>query len=108
MAARAMAYSLPSGIYWLVPALELLDIALAEWSQRHGLCLYTYTAQEVRLAIAGHPNASREQLAYAVMARLGLIGQGKTTHEWEAIAVGGYHLARCSTSARPSTSPLAL
>ena len=89
----AVAHSQPSGIHWQVPALVLLDTALTEWFQRHRLSLYAYTAQEVRAAIAGHPNASKEELAYAVMGDLGLIGQGKTTHEWEAIAVGQFHLS---------------
>jgi Holliday junction resolvasome RuvABC endonuclease subunit len=84
----------PSGIGWRVPALELLDAALADWSRRHQLCLYAYTPQEVRTAVAGHPNASRDQLGYAVMAQFGPIGQSKTTREWEAIAVGYYHLTR--------------
>jgi Holliday junction resolvasome RuvABC endonuclease subunit len=84
----------PSGIGWRVPALELLDVALSNWSGRHRLCLYTYTSQEVRVAVAGHPNASRGDLGHAVMMRFGLIGQSKTTHEWEAIAVGNYHLRR--------------
>ena len=86
-------HSLPSGINWPVPALDMLNAALVHWSHGHGLQLYPYTAQEVRAAIAGHPNATRDQLAYAIMLRLGLIGQGKTTHEWEALAVGHYHLA---------------
>ena len=77
-----------------MPALDLLEAALADWSRRHRLCLYSYTAQEVRSAIAGHPNVSRDQLAYEVMVRLGLIGESKTTHEWEALAVGHYHLSR--------------
>jgi Holliday junction resolvasome RuvABC endonuclease subunit len=84
----------PSGIGWRVPALELLDAALADWSRRHELCLYAYTPQQVRTAVAGHPNASRDQLGYAVMVRFGLIGQSKTTQEWEAIAVGYFHLTR--------------
>jgi Holliday junction resolvasome RuvABC endonuclease subunit len=92
----AVVCSEPSGIHWPVPALELLDAGLTEWSERRRLRVYTYTAQEVRLAIAGHPNVSKDQLAYAVMVRLGLIGQGKTTHEWEAVAVGDYHLRRSS------------
>ena len=65
------------------------------------MAVYTYTAQEVRESMAGHPNASRDQLAYAVMACLGLIGQGKTTHEWEALAVGHYHLTRGAAAANP-------
>ncbi len=90
----AVACCQPTGIGWKVPALELLDSALAEWSARHQLCLYSYTSQEVRAVVAGHPNASRGDLGYAVMMRFGLIGHSKTTHEWEAIAIGGYHLKR--------------
>ena len=90
----AVVHSLPSGIHWRVPALDLLNNALLQWSERHHLPLHPYTAQEVREAVAGHPNASRDQLGYAVMERLGLIGQDKTTHEWEALAVGHYHLSR--------------
>jgi Holliday junction resolvasome RuvABC endonuclease subunit len=89
-----VAHCQPSGIRWPVPALDLLEAALADWSNRHRLCLYSYTAQEVRSAIAGQPNASRDKLAYEVMVRLGLIGESKTTHEWEALAVGHYHLTR--------------
>ena len=92
-----VAYSQPSGIHWPVPALEFMEVALVTWAKRHGLDLYTYTAQEVRAAIAGHPNVSRDRLAYGVMARLALIGQRKTTHEWEAIAVGDYHLQKPSS-----------
>ena len=90
----AVVHSLPSGIHWPVPALDLLHTALLQWSERHHLPMHLYTAQEVRETVAGHPNASREQLAYAVMERLGLIGLSKTTHEWEALAVGHYHLSR--------------
>ena len=61
---------------------------------QRGLTQFSYTAQEVRSAVAGHPHASRDQLGYAIMLLLGLIGQGRSTHEWEAIAVGRYHLNR--------------
>jgi len=30
---------------------------------------------------------------------LGLIGQGRSTHEWEAIAVGHFHLTRSGQAA---------
>ena len=83
-----------SGINWPVPALDLLLTSLAEWSAGRGLPQLSYTAQEVHTTIAGHPNASRDQLGYATMLMLGLIGQGRSTHEWEAIAVGHYHLTR--------------
>ena len=90
----AVVHSEPSGIHWQVPALEQLDSALQEWSQRHRLRLFGYSAQAVRTALTGHPNATREDLAYAVMSGLELIGRSKTTHEWEAIGVGHYHLTR--------------
>ncbi len=91
---QVMALCQPSGINWPVPALDLLLSSLARWSSERGLPQFSYTAQEVRTAIAGHPNASRDQLGYAIMLLLGLIGQGRSTHEWEAIAVGHYHLTR--------------
>lgn len=94
-------HSLPSGIRWPVPALDLLGDSLAKWSRKHNLPMYAYTAQQVRESMAGHPNASRDQLAYAVMVRLGLIGEGKTTHEWEALAVGHYHLTQVAAPANP-------
>ena len=70
-----VAYGQPSGIRWPVPSLQLLDDALVNWSANHRLPLYTYSAQEVRTAIAGHSHVPQDQLAYAIMARLGLIGQ---------------------------------
>ena len=88
---QAVALCLPSGINWPVPALDLLVSSLAGWASERGLPQFCYTAQEVRTAIAGHPNASRDQLGYAIMLLLGLIGQGRSTHEWEAIAVGHHH-----------------
>lgn len=91
---RTIVLSRPSGINWPVPALDLLDDRLRRWSSDQGAGLAAYTAQEVRAVIAGHPNASKDQLGYAIMSKLGLIGQGRSTHEWEAIAVGHYHLSR--------------
>ncbi|MDA1128494.1 MAG: crossover junction endodeoxyribonuclease RuvC [Chloroflexi bacterium] len=91
---QVMVLSQPSGINWPVPALDLLLASLTAWSSERRLPQFSYTAQEVRTAIAGHPNASRDQLGYAIMLLLGLIGQGRSTHEWEAIAVGHYHLTR--------------
>lgn len=77
-----------------MPALDLLIASLATWSSERALPQFSYTAQEVKTAIAGHPNASRDQLGYAIMLLLGLIGQGRSTHEWEAITVGHYHRTR--------------
>ena len=93
---QAVALCQPSGINWPVPALDLLAASLTTWSSGRGLPQFSYTAQEVRTAIAGHPNASRDQLGYAIMLLLGLIGQGRSTHEWEAIAVGHYHLTQAT------------
>ena len=93
---QAVALCQPSGINWPVPALDLLVSSLSEWSAGRGLPQFSYTAQEVRTAIAGHPNASRDQLGYATMLLLGLIGQSRSTHEWEAIAVGHYHQTQVS------------
>ena len=90
--------SRPSGINWPVPALDLLVDRLSRWSSERAVGLSAYSAQEVRSAIAGHPNASKDQLGYAIMLQLGLIGQGRTTHEWEAIAVGHYHLSLLGNS----------
>ncbi len=98
---EAVAHSRPSGIHWPVPALDLLESSLLQWCRDRGLPLHAYTAQEVRGYVTGHPNASRDQLAYAVMSRLGLIGQAKSTHEWEAIAVGQYHLSRSGKNVTP-------
>lgn len=88
----AVVHSQPSGLHWPVPALVLLDTTLREWCQLHQLNLFAYSAQAVRTALTGHSNASKEDLAYAVMSALGLIGRSKTTHEWEAIAAGYYHM----------------
>lgn len=82
----------PSGIQWSAPALTLLGSELTRWAAAARLPLASYSAGEVRRAVAGHPRASRQALAFAVMDALGLIGVHKTTHEWEAIAVGAYHL----------------
>ena len=90
----AVAYGQPSGLRWPMPALELLDTALRDWSAGHRLPLYTYSDQEIRAAIARHSQVPPDQLAYAVMARLGMIGYRKSTQEWEALAVGCYHIAR--------------
>ena len=81
------------GINWRVPGLEQLDEGLQHWANGLGIPLLEYTFQEVRAAVAGQPNASRDAVGYAVMRRMGLIGQSRATAEWEAIAVGYYHQA---------------
>ena len=91
---QAVAYGQPSGMHWPVPALELLDGSLAEWSERRRLAFYTYSVEEVRAAVARHARVPQDQLAFAIMRRLGLIGERKSTPEWEALAIGYYHLNR--------------
>ncbi len=88
-----VAYSLPSGIHWTVPALDLLRDRMDTWSKKHGLPAFVYTAKEVRAAIGGHSRVSQDKLAYEVMTILGLIGQGRTAREWKALAVGCHHLS---------------
>ena len=81
------------GINWRVPGLEQLDEALHTWAEGLNIPLSDYTTREVRAAVAGQPNASRDAVSYAIMHRLGLIGQSRATAEWEAVAAGYYHLA---------------
>ena len=82
-----------NGINWRVPGREQLDEALRCWADGLGIPLLECTTEEVRAAVAGQANASRDALCYAVMHRMGLIGQSRATAEWEAIAAGYYHLA---------------
>lgn len=84
--------SRPDGINWRTPGLEQLDAALRRWADDLALPLHDCTTRQVRAAIAGRPNAPRDALCYAVMQKLGLIGQSRATPEWEAIAAGYYHL----------------
>lgn len=80
------------GINWPVPALEQLEQGLSLWAEARGVSLVSYTTQEVRSAVTGRANASKDRLGYAIMLQLGLIGQSRTTREWAAIAVGYHHL----------------
>ena len=78
---EAVACCQPSGINWTVPSIQLLEESLADWAQSREINFFTYTTQEIRTAIAGFANASADRLGYAIMVRLGLIGQKRTTHE---------------------------
>ena len=84
--------SAAGGMNWRLPGREQLDQDLRRWTGSMGLSLTGYSATEVRSAIAGQPNASKDALGYAVMLHLGLIGQSRAAAEWEAIAVGCHHL----------------
>ncbi len=92
----AVAYGQPWGIHHPAPALELLDTAIVQWAAGHGLTLCTYSTKEVRDAIATDAGVQPDQLSYAIMRRLRLIGVRKTTLEWEAMAVGCYHMGRAT------------
>lgn len=74
------------------PGTAPLEAALSRWREFRELAWYSCTTAEVRTALAGKPNASREALSYAVMEGLGLIGETRTMEEWEAAAIGVYHL----------------
>ena len=89
--AASVARSKPSGVNRDAHGLEELDVSLREWAECLGIPLFDYTSQEVRCAVAGQPNASRDAQCYAIMRKLGLIGQSRATAEWEAISVGYYH-----------------
>ena len=73
---------------------EMLSQAMEQWAQQHNLPLYCYPLREIRAVVLGRSNAASEELAYATMTRWGLLGEEKSTHEWNAIAVGDYHLGR--------------
>ncbi len=73
--------------------MEKLGVALERWAREHKLRMCCYPHRDIRSALSGRPNAAKEELAYAVMTRWGLLGTGKNTYEWNAIAVGDYHLS---------------
>lgn len=74
--------------------MELLRHNLERWASGHNLPIYCYPIREIRTALVGRPNGAKQELVYSVMTRWGLLGEGKTTQEWNAIAVGDYHLGR--------------
>ena len=81
-------------------SLELLKQSLEKWAQDHSLPIYCYPVREIRCALVGRANGAKQELVYAVMTRWGLLGEGKTTPEWNAIAVGDYHLGRAEVTER--------
>ena len=74
--------------------MEMLANALEQWARGHSLPLHLYLHREVRAAILGSARVGKERLAYAVMTRWGLLGERKSTPEWNAIAIGDFHLSR--------------
>ena len=82
--------------------MDLLVNALDRWSKRHSLPLFTYFIWEIRTQLLGRSKSAKEELAYAVMTRWGLLGERKTPPEWKAIAIGDYHLGRRSLAAHSS------
>ncbi len=97
-----VAWCQPTGLRWDVPALALLETELARWARRAGRPLTPYPSATIRQGVAGHARASRQSLAFAAMTALGLVGVDKSTHEWEAVAAGAYHLCQRHQS-RPKT-----
>ncbi len=93
--------SSPRGMRWGAPGRDLLDAALRGWVSSLGLPLHEYAAPDVRAAVAGRPNASKDALGHAVMLRLGLIGQSRSNAEWEALAAGWHHLRAQSPAGGP-------
>ena len=89
-----VAWCQPTGLRWDVPALALLEIELARWARQAGRPLTPYPSATIRQGVAGHARASRQSLAFAAMTALGLVGADKSTHEWEAVAAGAYHLCQ--------------
>ena len=69
-----------------------LETALERWRLRSRLAWHSYTSREVRTAVSGRSNASRDALAHATMAMLGLIGDNRRFEEWEAAATGACHI----------------
>ena len=90
----ALVCSRSGGFSRRVTGLQWFFEALQDWADGNGLPITTYAAAEVRAAVAGKPNASREALAYAVMQHFRLIGENLTAVEWESMAVGCHHLQR--------------
>ncbi len=86
--------SWPGGMNWDGAGIHKLEGALHQWAGSLGLPVAGYSATEVRAAIAGKANASKDALAYAVMTRLNQIGERRSAAEWEAIAAGYHHLQR--------------
>ena len=87
-----VARSTPAVACWRLPGLVELESAFREWAESIRLPLMDYHSPAVRAAVAGRPNASADALAYATMQRSGLIGQRRTSSEWEAIAAACHHL----------------
>ena len=79
---------------------EIFSRALERWAQGLKLTLHSYPLREIRATLSGRANAAKDELAYAVMTRWGLLGMRMTTHELNAIAVGDYHLGLKSMPAR--------
>ena len=72
-------------------SVEALSQVLDAWAREHDIRLFIYPLKDVRVAMLGRANAGKEELAYTVMTRWGMLGTGKSTHEWTAIAIGDYH-----------------
>ena len=101
----AIAVSRPAAPGAAAPALAALAAALDDWAHHAAVPLTPYPAAAVRRAIAGHPRAAPQSLAFSVMNALNLLGAGKSAPEWTALAVGAYHLYRSELHAGPGPIP---
>lgn len=90
---RVAVCSWPGGMDWGAAGMHQLEEHLRRWADGQSLDVVDYGALRVRAALAGKSNASKEALAYSIMERLNLVGEYRSALEWEAIAVGYYHLA---------------
>ena len=101
----AVAYRRRSSVGPPSPGDAPLEAELSRWREFRGLAWYSYGTGEIRKALAGKPNASREALAYAVMENLGLIGDNRAPEEWEAAAIGVYHFLQSCGAIRSPGCP---
>lgn len=88
--------SIPGGMNWDTVGTNAVVSALRLWASTRNLTFTACSANHVRSALAGKPNASKGDLELAVMHLLGAIGQVRSAIEWEAVAVGCIAIGRHS------------
>lgn len=63
-----------------------------QWARENGWTIYKYGVNEIKLGIAGSVSASKVEVEAVLRHEFNLHEAVKTEHEWDAIAVGNYHL----------------
>ena len=53
--------------------IEMLSEALARWAEERAMPIFSYHLREIRAAISGRANCRKDELAYNVMTRCGLL-----------------------------------